>query len=158
MLLPTKPFHFSCQRHSQTQTIIIPTYNQVLASQLPTTNKPHTMRVVQTLTEQGAMSFHRALLYTMNSITTYKTMASVEEQVSIVGRKIGQSIKGEAINGHRNRSREGRTFIEHKPVGVMMDGHIQLSYPKTLSKHSTPYTHKSVTDMSLPGHEQTMNQ
>jgi hypothetical protein len=43
------------------------------------------VRIIQTLTEQGVMPYQRALLYTMNSVTTDKTMTSAEEQFNIIG-------------------------------------------------------------------------
>jgi hypothetical protein len=43
--------------------------------------------------------------------------------------EMGQGIKSERVNCQQNGSGEGRTFIESKPVGVMMDGHIPLNYP-----------------------------
>jgi hypothetical protein len=79
--------------------------------------------------EQDVMPFYRVLLYTVNGITTYayETMTSAEEQINIVGRKTGQSIKGEAINGHQNGSRERRTPIEGIPMGVLIFRHVQLN-------------------------------
>jgi hypothetical protein len=49
------------------------------------TNEPHTVRIVQMLTEQGVMPYHGVLLYMMNSVMTDKTMTGAEEQVSIIG-------------------------------------------------------------------------
>jgi hypothetical protein len=46
------------------------------------------------------MPLHWALFYVMDSIMTYKSMTSAEEQICIVQGEMRQGIKGETINGH----------------------------------------------------------
>jgi hypothetical protein len=51
-------------------------------------NEPHTMRIVQTFAKQDVIPLYRALLYMMNSCTTYKALTSTEEEVGIVRKEL----------------------------------------------------------------------
>jgi hypothetical protein len=92
------------------------------------------MRVVQPLTEQDVMSFNRTLFDTMKGSTTYKATTSAEEKVGIVRRKMGEGIKGEAVHSNGDRSREHRTLIESKPMGIVVIRHWRLNHPESLHR------------------------
>jgi hypothetical protein len=66
------------------------------------------------------MALYGTLFCMVKSSATDKTMTSTEEEVGIVRREMRKSIEHMAINGHRNRSRKHRTFVEGKPVGMVI--------------------------------------
>jgi hypothetical protein len=78
------------------------------------------MGIIQTLTEQDIMSLHRTLFYTMESSATDKMMTCTKEEIGVVRREVRESIKCMAIDGHGYGCGEHRTFVEGKPVGMMI--------------------------------------
>jgi hypothetical protein len=68
------------------------------------------------------------LLYAMKSSTTDEAAPGTEEKICIVRWEAGENIEGKAIYSNRYGSREDGTFIEHKPVGVMIVRHGLLNY------------------------------
>jgi hypothetical protein len=89
------------------------------------------MRVVQSFTEQDMMSFHRTLLDTMKSGTTYKATTSAEEKISVVRRKMRECVEGETVYSNGDRIGEHRTLVESIPMGIVVIGHWRLNYLET---------------------------
>jgi hypothetical protein len=92
------------------------------------------MGIIQSLTKQDVVSFHRTLLNAVKSSTADKAMPSTEEQVCVIQQKMRKGIKHKAIYGDMGRSGKDRTFIKHNPVGVMEVGHGLLSYQNPLHR------------------------
>jgi hypothetical protein len=78
------------------------------------------------------MTFYWTLLYMMNGIATRETMTTAKEQVCIIGRKMGQSVKGETVDSDRDWSRKGGTMIQGVPMSVMIIRHDLLITPTPL--------------------------
>jgi hypothetical protein len=55
-------------------------------------------------------------------------MTHAEEKVGIIRRKPGEGVTGETVNSNGDRSGEYGTFIESKPVGMVVGGHWRLNY------------------------------
>jgi hypothetical protein len=89
------------------------------------------MRVIQPFTEQDVMSLHRTLLNVMEGGMTDEAMTSTEDEVSVVRREMGESIKGEAVHSNRDGIGEHGALIESKPMGIVVIGHWRLNYPET---------------------------
>jgi hypothetical protein len=110
------------------------------------------MRIVQQpFTEQEIITVLGTNLRTMSSKATNKATTGDEEQIRIIIRQMGKSIKGKTIDSHKHRSREAGSFIKLHPVGVvvigMVIGHDTLNYFQT--SHPSFYTTDSVKDVSL---------
>jgi hypothetical protein len=58
----------------------------------------------------------------MSGKVANEATTSDEEQIHIVIRRMGKSIKSEAINSHKYGSREAGLFIKLHPVGVVVIG------------------------------------
>jgi hypothetical protein len=86
------------------------------------------MRVVQQLTEQDVMSFHRTLLDMMKSGMAHEAMTSAEEKIGVIRRKTRESIEDETVHSNGVRGGEHRTIIESEPVGIMVIRHWRLNY------------------------------
>jgi hypothetical protein len=71
-------------------------------------------------TEQEMITAFGTNLQMMSSKVTNKATTGDEEQIRVVIRQMGKSIKGEAINGHKYGSREVGSFIKLHPVGVVV--------------------------------------
>jgi hypothetical protein len=65
----------------------------------------------------------------MKSSAAHKAMTRTEEEISVIRRKSGEGIEGETVNSNGDGSREHGTFIESKPVGMVVIGHWTLNYP-----------------------------
>jgi hypothetical protein len=85
----------------------------------------------------------------MSSEMADEATTRTEEKVGIFVGQTGQSIKGEAINGHIDRGQEERSFIKVDPVDVVVIRHDLLNYPIP-SSNPLLYTLRSVKEVSLP--------
>jgi hypothetical protein len=75
------------------------------------------MRIVQQpFTKQEMITVLGTNLHTMGG------KVANEEQIHIIIRQMGNSIEGEAIDGHKHGSREAGSFIKLHPVGVVIIG------------------------------------
>jgi ribosomal protein L14 len=70
------------------------------------------------------MTTTRTDLGVMSGKMTYKTVTSNKEQVHIIIRETGESIKSIAIHRHEHWSREHGMLIEFHPVGVVVIGRV----------------------------------
>jgi hypothetical protein len=68
------------------------------------------------------MTMTRTGLGVMSSEMTYETTTSNKEQVRVIIRETGESIKSIAIHRHEHWSREHGMLIEFHPVGVVVIG------------------------------------
>jgi hypothetical protein len=96
------------------------------------------MRVIQPFTEQDVMSHHRTLLDAMEGGTTDEATTSTEEEVSVVRRETGESIKGEAVHSNRDGIGEHGALIESKPMGIVVIEHWRPNYKINVSCESIP--------------------
>jgi hypothetical protein len=78
-----------------------------------------------------------------------KAVTGAKEQVHVFIRQTREGIKGDAINSHRDRSREEGAFIELHPVGVVVIRHGTLNQSQAFP--SILYTANSVKDVLLSG-------
>jgi hypothetical protein len=86
------------------------------------------MRIIQSLTKQDVMSFHRTLLDAMKSSMADEAMPGTEEQICVIRRETRESIEHKTVDSNIDGIGEDRTLIEQNPVGVMVVGHGLLNY------------------------------
>jgi hypothetical protein len=68
------------------------------------------------------MTMTRTDLCAMSGKMTNETVTSDEEQIHVIIRETGESIKSEAVHWHEHGGRETRMFIELYPMGVVIVG------------------------------------
>jgi hypothetical protein len=59
----------------------------------------------------------------MCSCAAYETVTGTEEEIHVIIRQMGESIKDKAVHSQWNKSGKCQLFIELNPVGVMVVRH-----------------------------------
>jgi hypothetical protein len=93
-----------------------------------------------------------ATLRMMKGMVADEAPTRGKEQVGIVLRQAGESIKGNGVDGHKDWSGEVQARIEFDPMSIVVIRHHLLNYSSTFCS-SFLYTTDSVTEESLWRHQ-----